>query len=70
MAKNQRPLQDTRLKAIAEALIFAGADVNAFDNLNWAPVHLASKSKSLATIRWMVSVNHVLQQLNMRQFDF
>ena len=61
--KHSDPLNvqiDVRLKAIAENLIFSGADLNAMEQSSWSYVHMASKSFSLDTLRWMLSINKAL----------
>ena len=61
---------EVRLKAIAECLIFSGADLTANEQSSWSYVHIASKSFSLDTIRWMLAINKALKQYKMEPFDF
>lgn len=53
---------ESRLKAIGECLIMAGADLTAPEQSCWSYVHIASKSFSLNTIRWILSINKVLKE--------
>ena len=59
-----------RLRAIAECLIFAEADLMAPEQYMWSFVHIASKSFSSATICWMLAINKVLKENKMEVFDF
>eukprot|EP00353_Schmidingerella_taraikaensis_P008869 CAMPEP_0185587822 /NCGR_PEP_ID=MMETSP0434-20130131/50682_1 /TAXON_ID=626734 ORGANISM="Favella taraikaensis, Strain Fe Narragansett Bay" /NCGR_SAMPLE_ID=MMETSP0434 /ASSEMBLY_ACC=CAM_ASM_000379 /LENGTH=142 /DNA_ID=CAMNT_0028210021 /DNA_START=839 /DNA_END=1267 /DNA_ORIENTATION=- len=61
---------ELRLKAIGEQMIMAGADLTAQEQTNWSYVHLASKSFSHDTIRWMLAINDALKQYQMEPFDF
>ena len=69
-ADSQNIHAELRLKAIGEQLIMAGADLSAQEQTNWSYVHLASKSFSHDTIRWMLAINEALRQYNMDLFDF
>ena len=51
-------------------MIFSGADLTATEQASWSYVHMASKSFSLDTLRWMLSINKVLRQYRMEPFDF
>ena len=54
---NTQASVEARLKAIGECLILSGAELHTEDQGSWAAVHVAAKSYSLGTIRWMLSVN-------------
>ena len=60
-ADSQNIHAELRLKAIGEQLIMAGADLSAQEQTNWSYVHLASKSFSHDTIRWMLAINEALR---------
>ena len=71
--KHSDPLSiqvELRLKAIGECLIFSGTDLTASEQSGWSFVHIASKSFSMATVRWMMSVNKALRDQRMEVFDF
>ena len=61
---------EKRLKACGEILIYSGADLSAQEQSNWSFVHVASKSYSADTIKWMISVNKELKARQMESFDF
>jgi len=61
---------ETRLKAIGEILVLSGANPNERDEAHWAPVHLATKCSTTAVIKWLSSLNKVLESLKMNKFDF
>ena len=62
--KNKR-----KCAALAEALLAAGALVNALNNENWAPIHLAARRGQTEAIKWVVYQNAKLTTQGKEKFD-
>ena len=62
--KNKR-----KCASLAEALLAAGAHVNALNNENWAPIHLAARRGQTEAIKWLIYQNSKLSALGREKFD-
>ena len=48
----------------------SGADLTAQEQASWSYVHIASKSFSSDTLRWMLATNIALKQLHLEPYEF
>ena len=61
--------QLSRCALIADFLLEKGANVNNYNNDNWAPIHIAARRGSKECLLWILSSNKILRREHKEEFD-